>query len=48
MFTGEKRNLLADIRMEGFNGGPGRKIGPAISEKIYRVFVETNGAVKIN
>lgn len=43
----EKKLLLAELRIESF-GAPGRKVGPAISEKVYRVFVETNGAAKIN
>jgi hypothetical protein len=45
--AGEKKLLLAELRIESF-GAPGRKVGPAISEKVYRVFVETNGAAKIN
>jgi len=46
--TKEKQELLMDIRVKTIGGSSsGRRIGPALSEKIYRVFTETDGSVVI-
>jgi len=39
----EKRLLLADIKVQNLNGTSTRRVGPSISEKIYRIFTETDG-----
>jgi len=37
---GEKQNLLADIMVKNPGSNSSRRIGPALSEKIYRLFTE--------
>ena len=43
----EKKNLLENIQIVGPNGGT-KRLGPAMSNKIYKFFMADNTEVKVN
>lgn len=40
--------LLQDIKINAVVGSKGRKVGPSISKKIYHVFTDEDGTIKVN
>jgi hypothetical protein len=41
----QKKRLLENIEVFARAGAPGRRLGPVLSEKIYRIFTESDGSI---